>query len=291
MTNELNSIGRAAGDSKGPADLPGPKTWTARVITLTPEAFPGILSHSLVGSALEKGLWALQTIDLREFGLGRHRSVDDTPAGGGAGMVMRADVVADALDHASSNTPPDRQEWPVVCLSPRGTLFRHDVARRWSRAHGVTLLCGRFEGIDERVIDEYKLEEISIGDFVLTCGEVAAQVLIDATVRLIPRVLGNPDSIEEESFAAGLLEYPQYTRPATWRGRGIPEVLLSGHHAEIAGWRRARSEDLTRARRPDLLDVRPGTRDVSRDARQVQVESTTARGPDPRPRGKRHEHD
>ena len=157
-------------------------------------------------------------------------------------------------------------------------MFRYDVARKWSQARGVTLLCGRFEGIDERVIEEYRLEEISIGDFILTCGEVAAQVLIDATVRLIPRVLGNPDSIEEESFNAGLLEYPQYTRPVTWRGRGIPEVLLSGHHAEIAGWRRARSEDLTRVRRPDLLDGRSGTRDENRDARPVPVENATAAG-------------
>ncbi len=277
MTSESNSTDRAAGASTGPDDLPEPNTWTARVITLAPEAFPGTLSQSLVGSALERGLWDLQTINLRDFGLGRHRTVDDTPAGGGAGMIMRADVVADALDHAAANTPPDRQKWPVVCLSPRGTLFSYDVARKWSQARGVTLLCGRFEGIDERVIEEYRLEEISIGDFILTCGEVAAQVLIDATVRLIPRVLGNPDSIEEESFTAGLLEYPQYTRPATWRGRGIPEVLLSGHHAEIAEWRRARSEELTRARRPDLLDGRPGTRDENRDAWPVQVENDSPR--------------
>ncbi len=291
MTREANARDRTAGNLTGPAALPEPGVWTARVITLVPEAFPGILSQSLTGSALEKGLWDLQTVNLREFGLGRHRSVDDTPAGGGAGMVMRADVIADALDHAASNTPPDRREWPVVCLSPRGTLFRHDVARHWSQARGVTLLCGRFEGIDERVIEEYELEEISIGDFVLTCGEVAAQVLIDATVRLIPRVLGNPDSIEEESFAAGLLEYPQYTRPAKWRGRGIPEVLLSGHHAEIARWRRARSEDLTRARRPDLLQARLKARDESHDTLPGTAENVNAGGPDPRPRGKRHEHD
>ncbi len=291
MTSESNVRDRTAESLTGPAALPEPSVWTARVITLMPESFPGILSHALAGSALEKGLWDLQTVNLREFGHGRHRSVDDTPAGGGAGMVMRADVVANALDHAASNTPPDRQEWPVVCLSPRGTLFRHDFARRWSQARGVTLLCGRFEGIDERVIEEYALEEISIGDFVLTCGEVAAQVLIDATVRLIPRVLGNPDSIEEESFAAGLLEYPQYTRPATWRGRGIPEVLLSGHHAEIARWRRARSEDLTRARRPDLLEAWPKARDEGHDTLPGPVGNVNARGPDPRPRGKRHEHD
>ena len=236
-----------------PPELPAPTSWTARVITLTPEAFPGMLAGSLIGTALEKGLWDLQTIDLREFGIGRHRSVDDTPAGGGAGMVLRPDVVAAALDHASSNTPADRNEWPVICLSPRGEVFDQKVARRWSQARGVTLLCGRFEGVDERVIEAFDLEEISIGDFVLSCGEVAAQALIDATVRLIPHVLGNPDSIEEESFATGLLEYPQYTRPANWRNRDIPEVLLSGHHAEIAKWRRTRSKELTRTRRPDLL--------------------------------------
>ncbi len=226
--------------------------WTAKVITLFPEVFPGVLGASLTGRALQEGLWQLQTIDLRRFGVGRHRNVDDTPAGGGAGMVLRADVVAAALDEAAIGTPPRRALWPVICLSPRGRPFTQDMARRFSQTHGMTLLCGRFEGIDQRVIDHYRIEEVSIGDFILTGGEIAAQALIDATVRLIPRVLGNQASTEEESFSDFLLEHPQYTRPAVWEGREIPGVLLSGHHGEIARWRKAMAERLTKERRPDL---------------------------------------
>jgi tRNA (guanine37-N1)-methyltransferase len=226
--------------------------WKARVITLFPDAFPGTLGLSLTGKALEFGLWSLQTLDLRNFGEGRHRNVDETPAGGGAGMVLRADVVDRALRAAAEGTPADRQRWPVVYLSPRGTPFTQGMARRWAAGQGITLLCGRFEGVDQRVIDHHGMEEVSLGDFVLTGGEIAAQALIDSTVRLIPRVLGNQNSTEEESFSEGLLEFPQYTKPPVWEGRAIPEVLLSGHHANITDWRRGIAERLTKERRPDL---------------------------------------
>jgi len=223
--------------------------WQVRVITLFPEAFPGVLGESLTGKALQDGLWQLDTIDLRGFGEGRHRNVDDTPAGGGAGMVLRADVMGRAIDHAQRDT---RGNWPLIYLSPRGRPFDQSAARRLSDTNGVTLICGRFEGLDERVIEHYGIEEISLGDFVLTGGEIAAQALIDATVRLIPRVLGNQASTEEESFSHGLLEHPQYTKPAVWNDRAIPEVLLSGHHAKITDWRQAMAERLTKERRPDL---------------------------------------
>lgn len=230
--------------------------WTAKVITLFPEAFPGTLGLSLTGKALDFGLWQLETIDLRQFGEGRHRNVDDTPAGGGAGMVLRADVVDAALRQARVGTPVDRARWPVVYLSPRGRPFDQPTARRLAACDGLTLLCGRFEGVDQRVLDHHQIEEISLGDFVLTGGEIAAQAMLDATVRLLPGVLGNAASTEEESFSDGLLEHPQYTRPAVWEGHEIPAVLQSGNHAEIAKWRRAQSEALTRARRPDLWEKR-----------------------------------
>lgn len=226
--------------------------WTAKVITLFPEAFPGTLGLSLTGKALDFGLWALHPIDLRPFGEGRHLTVDDSPSGGGAGMVLRADIVARALDHAAIGTPADRARWPVIYVSPRGKPFTQADAQAWSQAEGMTILCGRFEGVDERVVEAYGIAEISLGDFVLTGGEIAAQALIDATVRLIPRVLGNQASTEEESFSEGLLEFPHYTRPTDWQGRAIPEVLLSGHHANIATWRRTMAERLTKERRPDL---------------------------------------
>ena len=219
--------------------------WTAQVITLFPEAFPGVLGLSLTGRALAEGLWNLRTTDLRPFGIGRHRNVDDTPAGGGAGMVIRADVMDAALREAGSGLP-------VIYLSPRGKPFTQARARALAQGPGMTLICGRFEGVDQRVLDAHAIEEISIGDYVLTGGELAAQVLIDATVRLIPRVLGNQDSLAEESFSEGLLEHPQYTKPALWEGRAIPEVLLSGNHAAIASWRRDMAERLTKERRPDL---------------------------------------
>ncbi len=233
--------------------------WTARVLTLFPEVFPGVLAASLTGKALREGVWQLQTVDLRQYGQGRHRQVDDTPAGGGAGMVLRPDVVAAALDEAA-----EEKDWPVVYLSPRGIPFHQAMARRLAQTDGLTLLCGRFEGVDERVLDARDVVEISLGDFVLTGGEIAAQALIDATVRLIPRVLGNQASVEEESFSDGLLEAPHYTRPALWEGRAIPDILLSGHHARIADWRREEAERLTKERRPDLWRAylaRQGRRD------------------------------
>lgn len=226
--------------------------WCAKVVTLFPEAFPGVLGASLTGKALQKGLWALEPIDLRMFGTGKHRQVDDTPAGGGAGLVMKPDVLGRALSMAANATPDDPARWPRVYLSPRGKPFTQADAQRFAQADGMTLLCGRFEGVDERVIEEFGLEEVSIGDFVLTGGEIAAQAVIDATVRLIPGVLGNSASTQDESFSHGLLEHPQYTLPRAWKGREIPEVLLSGNHGEIAKWRRAEAERLTQARRPDL---------------------------------------
>ncbi len=226
--------------------------WKAKVITLFPNAFPGVLGESLTGKALQDGLWALETINLRDYGIGKHRDVDDTPAGGGAGMVLRADVVGAAFDKAREGTPVDANEWPVIYLSPRGVPFNQGIAQRLAKAKGVTLLCGRFEGVDERVLQEYNVVEVSLGDFILTGGEIAAQALIDATVRLIPRVLGNAESAREESFSDGLLEHPQYTRPAEWKGRKIPDVLLSGHHANVANWRTDCSKALTKERRPDL---------------------------------------
>ena len=236
-------------DTPVPPNPPLAGVWTAQVITLLPQAFPGVLGESLTGRALADGLWSLRTVDLRGFGEGRHRNVDDTPAGGGAGMVLRPDVVARALDAAQAGAGG---RWPVIYLSPRGVPMDQAMAQRLAQADGVTLLCGRFEGVDERVLEAYDVQEVSLGDFVLTGGEIAAMALIDATVRLLPGVLGNAASPEEESFSDGLLEHPQYTRPATWRGQAIPEVLLSGNHAKIAQWRRARSEEITQARRPDL---------------------------------------
>ncbi|SHJ23521.1 tRNA (Guanine37-N(1)-) methyltransferase [Palleronia salina] len=243
--------------SRRPSELMGERpvlkdAWHARVVTLFPDVFPGVLGASLTGRALQEGVWQLHPVDLRPFGEGRHRNVDDTPAGGGAGMVLRADVVDRALRHAMRGAPMDRAAWPIVYLSPRGKPFDQATARRWSAARGITMLCGRFEGVDQRVLDEWEIEEVSLGDFVLTGGEIAAQAMIDATVRLLPGVLGNEASTEEESFARGLLEAPHYTRPATWNGRDIPEVLTSGHHGRVAAWRHSEAERLTRERRPDL---------------------------------------
>ncbi|MBT0959284.1 tRNA (guanosine(37)-N1)-methyltransferase TrmD [Alphaproteobacteria bacterium KMM 3653] len=225
--------------------------WTAKIITLFPDVFPGVLGASLTGKALQDGLWALDTIDLRRFGIGKHRNVDDTPTGGGAGMVLRPDVLTAALAEAQKGSAP-RDQWPVIALSPRGKPLTQEMAATWAKGAGMTLLCGRFEGFDQRAIDTFGVQEVSIGDFVLTGGEIAAQALIDATVRLIPRVLGNQASTEEESFSDGLLEHPQYTRPNDWGGQTVPEVLLSGHHGDIAKWRKRAAERLTKERRPDL---------------------------------------
>jgi tRNA (guanine37-N1)-methyltransferase len=223
--------------------------WRATVLTLFPEIFPGPLGASLVGDALQRGLWSLETAQIREHGLGRHRCVDDTPAGGGPGMVMRADVLAAALDAVA---PADDRR-PLLLMSPRGAPFTQAAARELAHGPGMRIICGRFEGIDERVIEARQLREISIGDFVLAGGDIAAMAVIEACVRLLPGVMGKEASGNEESFENALLEYPHYTRPREWEGRAIPDVLLSGDHARIAAWRRAEAERITRERRPDLL--------------------------------------
>ena len=221
----------------------------ATVLTLFPEMFPGPLGLSLAGEALERGLWALEARDIREHGLGRHRAVDDTPAGGGAGMVLRADVLAASLD--ATLAAGDMR--PRLLLSPRGKPLTQAYVRELAAGPGVALVCGRFEGVDERVIAARALTEVSVGDYILSGGEIAAMALLDACVRLIPGVMGAAASGAEESFEAGLLEYPHYTRPRDFEGRAIPAVLLSGDHARIAAWRRAEAERMTRERRPDLL--------------------------------------
>lgn len=228
-------------------------TWSAQVLTLFPEAFPGPLGLSLAGRALTEGLWSLEARHIRDHGLGAHRTVDDTPAGGGPGMVMRADVLAAAIDAATSaqNAP-----LPSMLLSPRGAPLTQAMVREMAAGPGVLLVCGRFEGVDERVIEARALREISIGDYVLSGGELAAMVLLDACVRLLPGVMGKSESGSEESFEAGLLEYPHYTRPRTWEGREIPPTLLSGDHKRIAEWRLSEAERVTAERRPDLLAAR-----------------------------------
>jgi tRNA (guanine37-N1)-methyltransferase len=223
--------------------------WQAAVLTLFPDMFPGPLGLSLSGRALEDGLWRLSATNIRDFSRDKHRSVDDTPAGGGAGMVMRADVAAAAIDAAAAAHPG----LPRIYLSPRGGPLTQERVRGLAGGPGVLLFCGRFEGLDQRAIDARGLEEISIGDYVLSGGEIAATVLIDACVRLLPGVIGAEASLSEESFEAGLLEYPHYTRPRVWEGREIPQELLSGDHARIARWRREEAERLTRERRPDLI--------------------------------------
>ena len=224
----------------------------ATILTLFPPMFPGPLGQSLAGEALARGLWSLEARDIREHGLGRHRAVDDTPAGGGPGMVMRADVLAASLDAAA---PPDDSR-PRLIMSPRGKPFDQAQARAWAAGPGLVILCPRFEGVDERVIAARGLIEISIGDYVLSGGEIAALAVLDACVRLIPGVMGKEESGAEESFEGGLLECPHYTRPRDWEGRTIPDALLSGDHARIAAWRRAAAERITRERRPDLIPPR-----------------------------------
>ena len=222
--------------------------FAATVLTLFPAMFPGPLGQSLAGEALARGLWSLEARDIRDHGLGRHRAVDDTPAGGGPGMVMRADVLAASLDAA---TLPDDQR-PRLIMSPRGEPFTQGRAREWAAGPGLVILCPRFEGVDERLIEARGLIEVSVGDYVLSGGEIAALAILDACVRLIPGVMGKEASSEEESFENGLLEYPHYTRPREWEGRVIPDVLLSGDHAKIAEWRRREAERITKTRRPDL---------------------------------------
>jgi tRNA (guanine37-N1)-methyltransferase len=226
--------------------------WRAGILTLFPGMFPGPLGLSLAGDALARGIWALDTFDIREHGIGRHRQVDDTPAGGGPGMVMRADVLAAAID-AAARPDDDR---PRLVTSPRGKPLTQARVRELAAGPGLLILCGRFEGIDERVIEGRGLEEVSIGDYVLSGGEIAALAILDSCVRLLPGVMGKEASAEEESFESGLLEYPHYTRPREWNGSAIPDVLLGGNHAAIAKWRRVKAERLTRERRPDLLKER-----------------------------------
>lgn len=223
-------------------------TFRATVLTLHPEMFPGPLGVSLAGKALDAGAWSLEARNIRDHGTGAHRAVDDTPAGGGPGMVMRADVLADAIDAALDKDDPR----PRLLMSPRGTPLTQNNVRELVAGPGVLIVCGRFEGVDERVIEGRDLKEISIGDYVLAGGEIAAMALIDACVRLLPGVMGAQDSGTDESFEAGLLEYPHYTRPQEWEGRTIPGVLNSGHHKQIADWRHGEAEHLTRTRRPDL---------------------------------------
>ena len=240
---------------------PWPAPWTARVLTLFPEMFPGPLGLSLAGKALERGIWALDVLDIRDFARDKHRAVDDAPFGGGAGMVMRPDVLDAALVAAKARASkiaatkigadpgPDA---PVIYLSPRGRLLDRALARELAQGPGATLLCGRYEGVDERVLEAHGVAEVSIGDYVLSGGEPAALVLMDAVVRLLPGVMGNQESPAEESFEQGQLEYPHYTRPAEWQGRQVPEVLISGHHEKVRKWRRAQAERITEERRPDL---------------------------------------
>ncbi len=230
-----------------PAETPSP--WNATILTLYPEMFPGPLGLSLSGDALKRGTWVLEARDIREHGLGRHRAVDDTPAGGGAGMVLRCDVLGAAIDAAAGPGDPR----PRLLMSPRGRPLTQGRVRALSTGPGVVIVCGRFEGVDERVIAGRGLEEVSIGDYILSGGEIAALVLLDACIRLLPGVMGKVASGEEESFESGTLEYPHYTRPRDWEGRAIPDVLTGGNHRAIADWRRAESERLTRERRPDLL--------------------------------------
>jgi tRNA (guanine37-N1)-methyltransferase len=234
--------------SSDPTESSGP-AWRASVLTLFPPMFPGPLGLSLAGDALARGVWSLDAHDIREHGIGRHRRVDETPAGGGPGMVMRCDVLAAALDAVA---PPEDPR-PRFVTSPRGRPLTQARVREVAAGPGLVILCGRFEGIDERVIAARGLEEVSIGDYILSGGELAALVLIDACVRLLPGVMGKDASGDEESFEDGLLEYPHYTRPRDWEGRSIPDVLNNGNHAEIARWRRSEAERLTRERRPDLL--------------------------------------
>ncbi|MHC8495171.1 tRNA (guanosine(37)-N1)-methyltransferase TrmD [Thalassospira sp. SM2505] len=224
--------------------------WQAKVATLFPEMFPGVLGQSLAGRALENGIWSLDVKDIRDHATDRHRTVDDNPFGGGAGMVMRPDIVDAALRELRADAP----NLPLIYLSPRGKVLNQKRCRELAAGPGAILLCGRYEGIDQRVLDEHQAEEISIGDYILMGGELPAMVLIESCIRLIEGTVNKTESVDEESFETGLLEYPHYTRPANWNGRDVPEILLSGHHAKVQAWRHAQAEEITRERRPDLWD-------------------------------------
>ena len=230
------------------------QVWTAGVVTLFPRSFPGTLGMSICGKALDRGIWALKTLDIRDFAVDRHKTVDSSPYGGGPGMVLRPDVLDRTLE-AISDVPGRR-----ICHSPRGRRFDQAFAKELAHEPGVVLVCGRYEGIDQRVIEAREMEEVSLGDFVLTGGEIAAQALLDATVRLLPGVIGSEQGLDEESFEDGLLEYPQYTHPKIWKGRSVPEVLLSGNHKKIAEWKKQQSELVTRNYRPDLWEAYEGVK-------------------------------
>ena len=247
-----------------------------KVLTILPEMFPGALAASLTGKALSDRLWALEVLDIRGFARNKHRTVDDTPAGGGPGMVIKPDVVAAAIDFAQADVSETREHWPVIYLSPRGRPLTQARVRDLAGAEGMTLLCGRFEGVDQRVLEARGVEEVSIGDFVLTGGEIPAMALIDAVVRLRPGVLGNEASTEEESFSRELLEHPHYTRPQAWEGREIPEILLSGHHAKIAEWRLSQAERLTKERRPDLWQAYTSDEGAADGDRELSDAQTSA---------------
>ena len=229
------------------------KTWIATVLTLFPDMMPGPLGQSLAGKAQKNGVWNLETVDIRNFARDKHGSVDDAPFGGGPGMIMRPDILADALDYVRSSKKR-YNTGRVIYLSPRGRQLDQALAQELAEQDGVVLICGRFEGVDQRVLESRKIEEVSVGDYILSGGESAALVLLDSVVRLLPNVIGDAVALEEESFSHGLLEYPQYTRPLNWEGKTVPEVLTSGHHENIRTWRLAQSEVLTKARRPDLWD-------------------------------------
>jgi len=223
-------------------------TWTAKVLTLFPEMFPGPLGVSLAGNGLEDGIWSLETVDIRDFAQDKHRTVDDAPMGGGPGMVMRPDVVDAAIQSVTKSAP----SLPLIYLTPRGRRLDQERIHQLAAGPGVSVICGRFEGLDQRVLDTHTVDEISLGDFVLSGGEPAAMAMIDACVRLLPGIVGSSESLADESFERGLLEYPQYTRPQEWNGQSVPDVLTSGHHEKIRAWRLAQAEAVTRTRRPDL---------------------------------------
>ena len=229
------------------------QTWKAKVVTLYPEMFPGTLNYSVVGRALKKGIWSLEILNLRNFGVGKHKNVDDTPSGGGPGMILRPDVVDKAIISATETVDLENANWPIINLAPQGQPLTQKVTQKLSKMNGIILLCGRFEGVDQRVIEKWNMWEISLGDFILSGGEIAAQALIDSTVRNLPKVLGNSLSSKNESFSYGLLEYPQYTKPSNWKGRKVPDILLSGNHLKVQDWQNKKSIELTKNRRPDLL--------------------------------------
>ena len=218
-----------------------------KILTIFPEIFPGFLGTSLTGRALKEGIWNLDAVNIRDYAFDKHGSVDDTPCGGGAGMIMRPDVLGNAIDHNYSGGK-------IIYMSPRGQALTQQKVHELSKEDNLTIICGRFEGIDERVLEEYNIEELSIGDYILTGGEQAAMIMLDAVVRLLPNVLGNAASTENESFEKGLLEYPQYTRPIEWKNRKVPEILLSGHHENVAKWQKEKALQITKERRPDLLE-------------------------------------